>query len=92
MPQKQATPAPQVLVAHLGDESVLLDLDTKHYFHLNATASAIWRGFERATGPDDIVQQLMAEFEVTEPEARDAIERLLADMLEKGLLQSRKRA
>lgn len=81
-----ALPAPQVLAAHLGDESVLLDLDTKHYFQLNATASAIWRALEDRQPVEHIVAALVTDFDVSAPEAREAVGRLVQDMRRKGLV------
>jgi len=79
-------PAQSVLAAHLGDESVLLDLDTKHYFRLNETAAVIWRALERSPHADAIVRRLVEEFDVTEAEARRALEQLLEDLRRKGLV------
>jgi hypothetical protein len=79
-------PSPNVLAAHLGDESVLLDLDTKHYFHLNETAAVAWRALEHSPSVEAITRALVAEFDVSEQEARLAIEQLLADLRRKGLV------
>ena len=37
-----------VLTAHLAGEAVLLDLRTKQYYQLNATAAVIWTSLEQA--------------------------------------------
>ena len=37
----------EVLTAHLEGEAVLLHMDTKNYFRLNATAALLWKGLER---------------------------------------------
>jgi hypothetical protein len=79
-------PAPNVLAAHLGDESVLLDLDTKHYFRLNETAAVIWRALEHSPRVEAIIRALVEEFEVTEDEARLSLEQLVDDLRSKGLV------
>ena len=79
-------PAPNVLAAHLGDESVLLDLDTKHYFRLNETAAVIWRALEHSPRVDAVVRALVDEFDVSEDEARSALDALLDDLHRKGLV------
>lgn len=81
-------PAPHVLAAHLGDESVLLDLDTKHYFRLNETAAAIWRALEHTPSVEGVVRMLIQEFEVTESEARASLDSLLEDLHAKGLVEA----
>ena len=35
---------PDVLVAHLQGEAVILHMDTKRYYRLNDTAACIWKG------------------------------------------------
>src|SRR5262249_34144919 len=52
-------PSPNVLAAHLGDESVLLDLDTKHYFRLNETAAVAWRALEHSLSIEGIIRALV---------------------------------
>jgi len=81
-------PAPNVLAAHLGDECVLLDLDTKHYFRLNETAAVIWRALEHSPRVEAVLRALVEEFEVDEDEARLALEQLLEDLRRKGLVRA----
>ena len=79
-------PAPSVLAAHLGDASVLLDLDTKPYFRRNETAAVIWRALEHSPRVEAIIRALVEEFEVTEDEARLSLEQLVDDLRSKGLV------
>ena len=88
----RTVPAPDVLSAHLGDESILLDLDTKHYFRLNDSAAVIWRGLEARERTDAIVARVLAQFDVSEDEARAAIDALIADLRTKRLLAAADRA
>ena len=41
--------SPDVLVAHLAGEAVLLNLADKSYYRLNETAAAIWASLKRET-------------------------------------------
>jgi hypothetical protein len=84
--QRPLRPAESVLVAHLDGESVLLDLESKHYYRLNESGSAIWRGVESGAEPRAIADALVSAFDVSESEARAAVEDLLADLKAKGLL------
>ncbi len=78
-----------VLLSHLGDETVLLNLDTKRYFRLNATAAAIVRGVERGLGTSEIAGELCAGYEVT-PEVADAeVARLMEELTARELVAAR---
>lgn len=72
-----------------GTEGVLVDLDTKQYFQLNATASLIWRGLARGASIDQITGELTAEFDVTPDHARRSVDTALADFAAKRLVRSR---
>lgn len=75
-----------VLAAHLEGEAVLLDLETKRYYRLNATAARIWKGLEQSLEPPQIVNALVAEFTVDAATARTEVERALADLRTRGLV------
>ncbi len=46
-------PSPDVLAAHLDDETIVLHLGTKQYFHLNATGQRIWKLLEESVSDDN---------------------------------------
>jgi hypothetical protein len=72
-----ATPVPQdhVVFTDLdGVEGVLVDLNTKQYFQLNATASLIWRGLARGLAAGPIAAELAAEYDVTLDHARGSVD------------------
>ncbi|HEX2210114.1 MAG TPA: PqqD family protein [Longimicrobium sp.] len=75
-----------VLAAHLEGEAVLLHMDTKNYYRLNATAAAIYKGLERGLGRDALVDDLCAHFDVERETAAAEVDRLLADLAERGLV------
>jgi len=75
-----------VLAAHLEGEAVLLDLDTKRYYRLNATGARIWKALEQGLEPQQIVDALVAEFEVDEATARTELDRALSDLRARGLV------
>ncbi len=75
-----------VLAAHLEGEAVLLDLKTKHYYRLNATAARIWKGLEQALEPPQIVDALVDEFAVDAATARAEMDRALEDLRARGLV------
>lgn len=75
-----------VLAAHLDGEAVLLHMDTKNYFRLNATAAHVFRGLERGLGRDALLDGLCAEFDVERGVAAGELDRLLGDLSARGLL------
>ena len=76
-----------VLAAHLAGEAVLLDVDTKQYYRLNATAAHVWKGLERGLGRDALLQDLLASFEVSPQTAEAELDRLLADLTRRKLVR-----
>ena len=87
MPSEMTYTIPDgVLTAQLEGEAVLLDLQTKHYYRLNATAATIWKGIEDRLEPSQIVNVLMQEFAVAQETAQAETERTLDDLRARGLL------
>lgn len=75
-----------VLAAHLDGEAVLLHMDTKNYYRLNATAAHVFRGLERGLGREALLDGLCTEFEVERDTAAAELDRLLGELSERGLL------
>jgi hypothetical protein len=75
-----------VLTAHLEGEAVLLHMDTKDYFRLNATAACVWKGLERGLDRQGLVDELCANFEVEPAAAGEELDRLLAELKERHLV------
>jgi hypothetical protein len=75
----------EVLAAHLDGEAVLLNMETKSYYRLNATAATVFRGLERGLGREALLDDLCAGFEVEREEAARELDRLLKDLAERGL-------
>ena len=77
---------PQVLVAHLDGEAVVLHMDTKRYYRLNDTAARIWKGLERREGVSQIVASLCEQFTVPPETAQSQVEDMIRELLQSGLL------
>jgi hypothetical protein len=75
-----------VLAAHLDGEAVLLHMDTKNYYRLNATAAHVYRGLERGLGREALLDGLCAEFEVERDLAAAELDRLLEELAGRGLV------
>jgi hypothetical protein len=80
-------PTASVLAAHLDGESVLLHMDSKRYYRLNATGQAIWRALEAGHRGEALEAALLDEFEVDATTARAEIERFLRELAEAGLVR-----
>ena len=75
-----------VLTAHLAGEAVLLDLKTKQYYQLNATAARIWQGLEQGLEPPRIVDALVDAFAVDAATAQAEMERVIEQLRARGLV------
>jgi len=69
-----------------GVEGVLVDLNTKQYFQLNATASLIWRGLARGASVEAIAQEMAAGYEVTLDHARCSVEAAIREFVTRKLV------
>jgi hypothetical protein len=74
-----------VVYAELGDEAVLLNIETGVYFGLDTIGNRIWKLLEGGAQVDDIVTSLVNEYEVQPAVARQDTRAFLARLLEKGL-------
>lgn len=67
---------------------VLLHLDSKFYFTLNATGSAVWRRISESPATVDAIAEHLAEtFEVSADDARGDVADLLAELAEESLVE-----
>ena len=54
-----------VVARSMGDETVLLDLDSGTYFTLNAVGGVIWRQLEKGGGLEESAVAVVDEYEVS---------------------------
>lgn len=78
--------SPDVLVAHLAGEAVLLNLADKSYYRLNETAATIWASLEKGESRDSILEHLLSRYEVNEDVAREELDRTLSEFAAKGFV------
>ncbi len=62
-----------------GNEGILVDLNTKKYYQLNETAMLIWKGLEKRLPQSKIVDEIVANYEVTPEQAAQNVEKTLQD-------------
>ncbi|MEQ1737741.1 MAG: PqqD family protein [Rhodoglobus sp.] len=73
---------PTVIYDVQGDETVIIDLATGHYFRLDAASTRLWERFDVATSPDELLAQC------GNPGDLDAaLDTVLTDLLDRNLLR-----
>ena len=72
-----------------GSEGILVDLNTKKYYQINETAMLIWKGLEKGLPPTQIVDEMVASYEVTPEDAMRNVEKTLKDFATHKLIGTR---
>jgi hypothetical protein len=68
-------------------EIVALDERSLMYLNANPAGSVLWQSLARGTTRDALVQEILDEFEVDEATANADVDRFLADLDARGLLE-----
>lgn len=79
--------AKNVYAAQLAGEAVILHLDTKRYYRLNATGAEVWKGIEAGEDREALVARLVREFAVERGVAATEVDRLLDRLREARLVE-----
>ena len=61
-------------------EGILVDLNAKKYFQLNPTATLVWRALAAGRPSDEIIREMISEYDVETDQATRSLERLLANL------------
>jgi hypothetical protein len=67
-------------------EVVVLDVERSHYLNLNPTGCVLWLMLAEGANERQLVNKLIAEFDVTEPTARADVEAFVTSCRENDLL------
>ncbi len=78
--------SPNVISQEVAGETVLLDLDSEHYFGLDSVGTRIWQLIAEKGQLQAIVDTLLAEYDVEEERLLMDLEALLTEVSEKGLV------
>jgi hypothetical protein len=81
--------ADSVLASPLGGEVVLLEPEGGTYYSLNEVGARIWEILEKPTSVDGICDHIVGEYEVDPARCRRDVLRLLGDLMEHGLVETR---
>ncbi|SDJ00281.1 PqqD family protein [Aliiruegeria lutimaris] len=75
-----------VLESKLGDETVLLDMESGQYFGLDPVGSFVWHGLKDGKAPAEIIARLSEEFTDVPDSARADVVTFLRELAEKKLI------
>jgi hypothetical protein len=84
---ERAFATPRVLCKDLGDEAILLDLETETYFGLNAIGSRFWKLVTTAPTIRDALDAMLEEYDVAPDELERDLRALIDDLVGRGLLR-----
>lgn len=85
-PALQVQPNPNVIVQRMGDEIVLVHLQTNHFYELNRTAARLWEllsaGYELAS----LQEQMLSEFDVDASQLASEIQEVITSLKKENLV------
>jgi hypothetical protein len=76
-----------VVSRDLDGETVILNLDTGLYFGLDAVGTTIWNRLRGASSLRDVLNDVLAEYDVVADVAAADLLRLAGELVSKGLAQ-----
>jgi hypothetical protein len=79
---------PQVMSRLVGDETVLLDLESGIYFGLDGVGKRIWESVAEGYSLGETASVIATEFEVDEAQAQADLIVFASDLVERGLLKT----
>jgi Coenzyme PQQ synthesis protein D (PqqD) len=77
-----------VVSRRLDDQTVLVNLRTNRIFELNRTGARLWELLGEAPSESQIVERLLAEFEVPQEQLEREVRALIDSLLDEGLISS----
>ncbi len=80
--------APDVLFRTVGEEGVLLNLNTEMYLGLNPVGTRMWRVLSNAESIQAAYDQLLVEYEVEPSQLRLDLEAFIDQLLHQKLIEA----
>jgi GeoRSP system PqqD family protein len=84
----RVAPNDAVAVAELGDETVILNIESGVYFGLDAVGTRIWQLLDCGTSEEGIIAVLLEEYEVEQAVLRRDVQSFLDTLAQKGLTRT----
>lgn len=75
------------LYSEIDSEAVILDVNSGTYFGLNEVSKSVWQILQTPSSSKQVIEKILAEYEVSEEEATRDVEGLLKEMLGSGLVE-----
>ena len=76
----------QVIFRQMGDEMVLLDLESGLYFGVDGVGQRIWETFAEGRNLEEAIAVVVAEYEVEEAQAQADVIAFVRNLVDRGLL------
>ena len=84
--ETKPTIPPQVMSRLVGEETVILDLESGIYFGLDGVGKRIWETVIDGSSLGEAVLIIVTEYEVEEAQARTDVLEFAGNLVERGLL------
>ena len=84
---KKFTQNRKIIHSKIGDEVVMMDMDSGFYFGLNTIGSAIWDKLASPITAHELVDLLMMEFSVERIVCESVTHEFLNQLLERGIIK-----
>ena len=77
----------EIIQSKIGEEVVMLDMESGFYFGLNSVASIIWAMMESGISFENLCDQLTQQFEVERAVCEADTQELIKQLLEKKIIR-----
>jgi hypothetical protein len=77
----------KIIQSKIGDEVVMLDIDSGFYFGLNTVASVIWSNLEEEISFHELIDKLLAIYKIDRQTCEEETKVLLSQLLEKEIIK-----
>lgn len=76
---------PDILWRVVGNEALLLDTISAHYFSLDPIATEIWVGLNNGDTPEQIAAAMVSKYSIDDGRAKADIADLISDLRDAGI-------
>lgn len=76
------------LYSEIDSEAVILDINSGTYFGLNEVSNRIWQLLQTPSSQASLIEQILAEYDVSQEQVTQDVESLLQDMSNAGLIEA----
>jgi len=83
----KAAKAPDVMIRQVGEEAVVLDLNSGRYLGLDDVATRMWQALVGSESVEDAYVQLRGTYRVAPETLRQDLEKLVKELIDLGLLR-----